>query len=163
MIDHVDLESATWREHPWRFEGGTPIIAGAVGLGAAIDFLNQVGMKRIEEHGSKLLSYASKQLKQIKDLIIYGPQENRKSLLTFNVGDIHPHDVATVFDSYGVAVRAGHHCCQPLMRWLNVPATVRASFYLYNSKEDVDKLIYAILQTKKLFEGYGNGNDHHVH
>lgn len=163
MIDHVDLYAATWREVPWRFEGGTPIIAGAVGLGAAIDFLSEVGMQRIEEHDAGLLHYALQQLSQIKEVTVYGPKENRKSLITFNVGSIHPHDVATVLDSYGVAVRAGHHCCQPLMRWLDVSATVRASFYMYNTKEDVDRLIDAIFQVKKYFMKEGGDGLDRVH
>ncbi|MFC5647677.1 cysteine desulfurase [Paenibacillus solisilvae] len=160
MIDHVDLYSATWRESPWRFEGGTPMIAGAIGLGAAIDFLNEVGMEHIEAHDADLLHYAVQQLSSIKDVVIYGPLANRKSLITFNVGSIHPHDMATILDSSGVAVRAGHHCCQPLMRWLDVSATVRASFYVYNTREDVDRLINAILLAKKLFmEDGGDSKD----
>jgi len=140
MIDHVDLYESTWKDIPWRFEGGTPIIAGAVGLAAAIDFLEQVGLDRILEHEKMLSAYAIERLSGIDGITIYGPRENRAGLVTFNLGDIHPHDVATVLDSYGIAIRAGHHCCQPLMRWLKVSSTARASFYLYNTKEEIDRL-----------------------
>ncbi|WP_040952568.1 cysteine desulfurase [Gorillibacterium massiliense] len=151
MIDHIGLYESTWKEIPYRFEGGTPIIAGAVGLGAAIDFLSQIGMDEIERHEKEIVGYAMDRLSQVDGLTIYGPQKNRSGLVTFNLGDVHPHDVATVLDSQGVAVRAGHHCCQPLMRWLNVTATARASFYLYNTEEDVDRLVAALLQTKEYF------------
>jgi cysteine desulfurase/selenocysteine lyase len=153
MIDHVDLENSTWKELPWKFEGGTPIIAGAVGLGAAIDFLLDVGLDNIEQHEKLIVAYAMNKLTTIEDLSVYGPTSNRAGLITFNLGDVHPHDLATVLDAEGVAVRAGHHCCQPLMRWLNVSSTARASFYLYNTEEDVDRLALALLKTKEYF-GY---------
>jgi len=151
MIDYVDLYESTWKELPWKFEGGTPIIAGAVGLGAAIDFLNEIGMEEIERAEKQLVRYAMEQMKEIEGLTIYGPQENRSSLITFNLDSVHPHDLATVLDSYGIAVRAGHHCAQPLMRWLKVSATARASFYLYNTEEDVDTLIAGLKKTKEYF------------
>lgn len=151
MIDHVDLYDSTWKELPWKFEGGTPIIAGAVGLGAAIDFLEEIGLDEIDRHEKQITAYAMEKMTHIQDVEIYGPRENRAGLITFNIGDIHPHDVATVLDAEGVAVRAGHHCCQPLMRWLKVTATARASFYLYNTEEDVDRLAKAILKTKEYF------------
>jgi cysteine desulfurase/selenocysteine lyase len=151
MIDHVDLFESTWKELPWKFEGGTPIIAGAVGLGAAIDFLQQIGMDEIAKHDMQLADYAVQRMSEIEGLTVYGPLKNRAGLVTFNVDDIHPHDVATVLDAEGVAIRAGHHCCQPLMRWLNVTATARASFYLYNTEDDIDKLVTAILKTKEYF------------
>ncbi|WP_058303335.1 cysteine desulfurase [Gorillibacterium timonense] len=156
MIDHVGLYDSTWKELPWRFEGGTPIIAGAIGLGAAIDFLKDIGMDEIERHEHALAGYAYDRLSAIDGLAVYGPREGRSGLITFNLGDIHPHDVATVLDAEGVAVRAGHHCCQPLMRWLEVTATARASFYLYNTEEDVDRLTAALVKTKEYF-GYGIG------
>ncbi|QHT60097.1 cysteine desulfurase [Paenibacillus lycopersici] len=156
MIDHVDLYESTWKELPWKFEGGTPIIAGAVGLGAAIDFLNEVGLDEIEKHEHKLASYAYDRLSTIDGISIFGPARNRVGLVTFTLDDVHPHDVATVLDTKGIAVRAGHHCCQPLMRYLNVSSTARASFYLYNTEEDVDRLIDGLLQTKEFF-GYGIG------
>ncbi|MBC8080974.1 MAG: cysteine desulfurase [Gorillibacterium sp.] len=156
MIDHVGLYDSTWKELPWRFEGGTPIIAGAVGLGAAIDFLTSIGLDEIDNHEKELVSYTMERLSNIDGLVIYGPKQERSGVITFNLGDIHPHDVATVLDSQGVAVRAGHHCCQPLMRWLEVTATTRASFYIYNTREDADRLIDALLKTKEYF-GYGIG------
>jgi cysteine desulfurase / selenocysteine lyase len=151
MIDFVDLYDSSWKEIPWKFEGGTPIIAGAVGLGAAIDFLEQVGLDAIEKHEHNLVRYAMDRLSAIEGVSVFGPREHRAGLVTFNLGDIHPHDVATVLDTYGVAVRAGHHCCQPLMRWLQVSATARASFYLYNNEEDIDRLAESLLKTKEFF------------
>ncbi|MFC4776342.1 cysteine desulfurase [Paenibacillus sp. GCM10023252] len=151
MIDHVDLYESTWKDLPWRFEGGTPIIAGAVGLGAAIDFLQEVGLDEIDQHEKRLAEYAYTRLSQLEGLTAYGPAHNRVGLVTFNLEDVHPHDVATVLDSKGIAVRAGHHCCQPLMRWLNVSATARASFYLYNDEADVDRLVEGLLQTREFF------------
>ena len=153
MIDFVHLQESTWKELPWKFEGGTPIIAGAVGLGAAIDFLNEVGLDNIAEHEHKLVAYALEKLSAIEGMTIYGPLDaaKRAGLITFNIKDVHPHDVATVLDSEGIAVRAGHHCAQPLMRWLNASATARASFYLYNTKEDIDKLVEGLVKTKEYF------------
>lgn len=151
MIDFVDLYESTWKDLPWRFEGGTPIIAGAVGLGAAIDFLEEIGLDRIHAHEEKLSAYAMERMSEIEDLVIYGPKGKRPGLVTFNLGDVHPHDVATVLDAEGVAVRAGHHCCQPLMRWLQASATARASFYLYNTEQDIDRLTDALKRTKEYF------------
>lgn len=151
MIDFVELYDSTWKELPWKFEGGTPIIAGAVGLGAAIDFLEQVGLPAIEAHERKLVRYGMERLGAIDGLAIYGPREERAGLITFNLGDVHPHDVATVLDTEGIAIRAGHHCCQPLMKWLQASATARASFYLYNTEQDVDRLAEALVKTKEFF------------
>ncbi|KIL36765.1 cysteine desulfurase [Cohnella kolymensis] len=153
MIDFVELYDSTWKELPWKFEGGTPIIAGAVGLGAAIDFLEQVGLDNVDRHEKKLTRYAMDRLSRIDGITIYGPREERAGLVTFNLADVHPHDVATVLDTEGIAVRAGHHCAQPLMRWLNVSATARASFYLYNNEEDIDRLADSLVKTKEFF-GY---------
>ncbi|MBR7794480.1 MAG: cysteine desulfurase [Bacillota bacterium] len=150
MIDFVNLYDSTWKELPWKFEGGTPIIAGAIGLGAAIDFLNQVGMEEITAHEQKLADYAMQQMKTIDGIKIYGP-EKRAALVTFNLEDVHPHDTATVLDAEGIAVRAGHHCAQPLMRWLDVTATARASFYMYNTEKDIDRLIDGLQITKEYF------------
>ncbi|HLS36121.1 MAG TPA: cysteine desulfurase [Bacillota bacterium] len=150
MIDFVELYDSTFKEPPWKFEGGTPIIAGAIGLGAAIDFLEEIGLDKIEAHEKKLVEYASERLKAVDDLVVYGPQ-NRSAIITFNLGNIHPHDVSTVLDAYGIAIRAGHHCAQPLMKWLDVTATARASFYLYNTEEDVDRLVEGLLKTKEYF------------
>ncbi|WP_139995504.1 MULTISPECIES: cysteine desulfurase [Paenibacillus] len=151
MIDFVDLYESTWKEIPYRFEGGTPIIAGAVGLGAAIDFLQEIGLDEIDQHERRLATYAYEKLSSLDGVTLYGPKQNRVGLVTFNLEDVHPHDVATVLDSKGIAIRAGHHCCQPLMRWLNVSATARASFYLYNTEDEIDRLADALLQTKEFF------------
>lgn len=150
MIDFVDKFDSTWKELPWKFEGGTPIIAGAVGLGAAIDFLTDLGMDNILAQEEKLVQYALEQLRTIKGMEIYGP-EHRAGLVTFNLGNVHPHDVSTVLDTEGIAIRAGHHCAQPLMKWLNVSATARASMYIYNSEEDIDRLVEGLLKTREYF------------
>ena len=153
MIDFVGLYESTWKELPWKFEGGTPIIAGAIGLGAAIDFLQEIGLDKILEHEHKLAAYALEKMSTIEGLTIYGPKEaeKRAGVVTFNLSDVHPHDVATVLDAEGIAVRAGHHCAQPLMKWLDVSATARASFYLYNTEEDIDKLVEGLVKTKEYF------------
>lgn len=153
MIDFVGLYDSTWKELPWKFEGGTPIIAGAVGLGAAIDFLTEVGLNNIERHEHEMAAYAMDRMSTIEGLNIYGPAdpEQRAGIVTFNLDGVHPHDVATVLDMHGVAVRAGHHCAQPLMKWLDVTATARASFYLYNSEADVDCLVDGLRIAKEYF------------
>ena len=153
MIDFVGLYESTWKELPWKFEGGTPIIAGAIGLGAAIDFLQEIGLDKILEHEHKLAAYTLEKMSTIEGLTIYGPKEaeKRAGVVTFNLSDVHPHDVATVLDAEGIAVRAGHHCAQPLMKWLDVSATARASFYLYNTEEDIDKLVEGLAKTKEYF------------
>jgi cysteine desulfurase/selenocysteine lyase len=150
MIDFVGLQDSTWKELPWKFEGGTPIIAGAIGLGAAIDFLEEVGLDHVLKHEHELAEYAIERLSEIDGLKIFGPKK-RAGVVTFNLDDVHPHDVATVLDAEGIAVRAGHHCAQPLMKWLDVTATARASFYLYNTKEDVDALVTGLVKTKEYF------------
>lgn len=150
MIDFVDLYDSTWKELPWKFEGGTPIIAGAVGLKAAIDYLQAIGLDQIAFHEKELVNYALEQIKTIEGIEVYGPAE-RAGLITFNLTDVHPHDTATVLDTEGIAVRAGHHCAQPLMKWLDVTATARASFYLYNTKQDVDRFIAGLKKTKEFF------------
>ncbi|ANU11553.1 cysteine desulfurase [Planococcus antarcticus DSM 14505] len=153
MIDFVGLYDSTWKELPWKFEGGTPIIAGAVGLGAAIDFLNEIGLNEIEKHEHQMAAYAMERMNSIEGLEIYGPADpqQRAGIVTFNLNDVHPHDLATVLDMSGIEVRAGHHCAQPLMKWLEVTATARASFYLYNSESDVDSLVEGLRSTKEYF------------
>jgi cysteine desulfurase / selenocysteine lyase len=153
MIDFVHLQESTWKELPWKFEGGTPIIAGAIGLGAAIDYLTVIGLDNIAEHEHKLVAYALEKMSAVPGMAIYGPMDpaKRAGLVTFNISDVHPHDVATVLDAEGIAVRAGHHCAQPLMRWLKVSSTARASFYLYNTEEDIDKLVEGLVKTKEYF------------
>lgn len=150
MIDFVDLYDSTWKELPWKFEAGTPIIAGAVGLGKAIDFLNDIGMQEVSRYEHQLATYALERFKELDGATVYGPQ-HRAGLVTFNLDDVHPHDASTVLDTEGVAIRAGHHCAQPLMKWLGVSATARASFYLYNTEEEIDQLIAALRKTKEYF------------
>ncbi|HEM3164259.1 TPA: cysteine desulfurase [Streptococcus suis] len=155
MIDFVYEQSATWKELPWKFEAGTPNIAGAIGLGAAIDYLTEIGMDAIQAYEAELVDCIFPKLQAIPGLTIYGSQDlsKRTGVIAFNLDDLHPHDVATALDYEGVAVRAGHHCAQPLLRYLQVPATVRASFYIYNTKADCDKLVEAIIKTKEFFNG----------
>lgn len=155
MIDFVYEQSATWRELPWKFEAGTPPIAEAIGLSVAIDYIKAIGFEAIHSHEQELMQYLLSRLREIPGLTIYGPQDaqKRSGLVSFNLDDLHPHDVATALDYEGIAVRAGHHCAQPLMRFLDLPATVRASFYLYNTKKDCDRLVAALYQTKEFFHG----------
>ena len=150
MIDFVEKYDSTWKELPWKFEAGTPIIAGAIGLGAAIDFLMDIGMENIVNYEHQLAEYALQRLRTIEGLSIYGP-DSRAALVTFNLGDVHPHDVSTVLDMEGIAIRAGHHCAQVLMKWLNVSATARASMYLYNTESDIDRLVDGLVKTKEYF------------
>lgn len=154
MIDFVNLYDSTWKELPWKFEAGTPNIAGAIALGAAIDFLTEIGLEEIHQHEAELVAYVLPKLLAIEGLTVYGPQDpaHHTGVLAFNLDGLHPHDTATALDMEGVAVRAGHHCAQPLLKYLNVPATARASFYLYNTKADADRLIEAILATKEFFQ-----------
>ncbi|AMM90314.1 cysteine desulfurase [Bacillus altitudinis] len=150
MIDFVDLYDSTWKELPWKFEAGTPIIAGAIGLGKAIDFLNDIGMEEVSRYEHQLATYALERFKELEGATVYGPQ-HRAGLVTFNLDDVHPHDASTVLDTEGIAIRAGHHCAQPLMKWLGVSATARASFYLYNTEEEIDELMAALRKTKEYF------------
>ncbi|EOH85957.1 SufS family cysteine desulfurase [Enterococcus asini ATCC 700915] len=154
MIDFVNLYDSTWKELPWKFEAGTPNIAGAIGLGAAIDYLSALGMDNIHQYEQDLVNYVLPKLTAIEGLTVYGPQNpaEHTGVVAFNLDGIHPHDVATALDMEGVAVRAGHHCAQPLLQHLQVPATARASFYFYNTKEDADRLVAAILATKEFFQ-----------
>ncbi|GKS82392.1 cysteine desulfurase [Ligilactobacillus pabuli] len=153
MIANVGLYETDFKEVPYKFEGGTQNIAGVIGLGAAIDYLQAIGLEQITKHEQELISYVLPQLQAIDGLEIYGPQDPslRTGILSFNLTGLHPHDLASALDMDGVAVRAGHHCAQPLMNYLGVSATARASFYLYNTKEDADLLIKAILDAKEFF------------
>lgn len=154
MIDFVELYQSTWKELPWKFEAGTPNIAGAIALGAAVDYLTDLGLDAIHEYEAELVHYVLPKLQAIEGLTIYGPQDpdKRTGVIAFNLDGLHPHDVATALDMEGVAVRAGHHCAQPLLTYLNVPATARASFYFYNTKADCDRLVEAIQATKEFFQ-----------
>lgn len=137
---------------PYKFEGGTPNIAGAIGLGVAIDYLTELGMDNIQAYEEKLVTYLINRLQEIEGLEIYGPKKRVSGIVSFNLKGLHPHDLATVLDMQGIAVRAGHHCAQPLMAWLDVPACARASLYFYNTKEDCDKLVTGIIKAKEFFE-----------
>ncbi|NLM67291.1 MAG: SufS family cysteine desulfurase, partial [Enterococcus sp.] len=153
MIGFVHLQESTWASLPWKFEAGTPNMAGAIGLAAAIDYLETIGLEEIHAYETELMAYLLPKLAAIEGLTIYGPIDpsKRAGVVAFNLDGIHPHDVATALDMEGVAVRAGHHCAQPLLKYLDVAATARASFYLYNTKEDADRLIAALLATKEFF------------
>jgi len=153
MIREVKLETSTWADLPEKFEAGTPNISGAIGLAAAINYLTRIGMNSIESYEKELLNYASEQLSTIKGITIYGPKDERSCVLSFNVEGIHPHDISTLLDREGVAVRGGHHCTMPLMKVLDLTGTVRASFYFYNTFEEVDGLVKAIIKAKQVF-GY---------
>ncbi len=152
MIKEVHLEWSTWNSLPWKFEAGTPSIAQGIGLGHAVDYLSNIGMEAIHAHEREIVAYALGRLSEIDGLTIYGPPaEQRGGVVAFNLQGVHPHDVAAILDSHGVAIRAGHHCAQPLMRRLGVVATARASFYLYNTCEEVDVLLHAIEKVKEVF------------
>ncbi|MBI2655094.1 cysteine desulfurase [Candidatus Woesearchaeota archaeon] len=150
MIREVKFDDTKFNDLPWKFEAGTMNIAEGIGLSAAIDYLNNIGMEQIQKRDNELIDYAVKRLKEIKDLTIYGPEE-RGAVVSFNLKSIHAHDVSQILDSEGIAIRAGHHCCMPLMSVLKVPATARASFYLYNTEKEIDKLISALHKVKKMF------------
>jgi cysteine desulfurase / selenocysteine lyase len=159
MIMEVSCDTATWNEIPYRFEAGTPNVAGAVGLGAAIDYLQRLGMDRVRQHEMEITEYALRRFDELDDILLFGPRDVgiRGGVISFNFLDVHAHDVGTVLDQEGVAVRAGHHCCQPLMRWLDVAATARASFYVYNTNDEVDVLIGALKRAKEMFGGFLHG------
>ena len=158
MIDYVGEQETTFAELPAKFEAGTQNVSGASGLIAAIDYLDKIGFDRIEAIERDLLSYALPQLRELPFLELYGcdsTRGNKTGIITFNVKDVHPHDVSTILDSYGVAIRAGHHCAQPLMRYLGQNATCRASFYLYNTHEDIDQFIAALKKVRGVL-GYAD-------
>ncbi len=153
MIDRVELETSTWAKLPNKFEAGTPNIEGAVGMRAAVDFLESVGREAILRHEQELAAYAVERLAVLPEIRIFGPEdaEERSGVVSFTLGDVHPHDLATILDSHGIAIRAGHHCAQPLMRRLGVSATARASFYMYNTHSDVDALAEGLEHARSLF------------
>ena len=153
MIKRVTLDSFTANEIPYKFEAGTPAIAEAVGLGAAIDYLTNIGMDAIIAHEHEVGSYALERLVEIPGIKVYGPDYDKKgAVFSFTLEKIHAHDVSQILDNYGIAVRAGHHCAMPLHEKFGIPATTRASFYLYNTKEEVDRLVEGIYKAKKIFE-----------
>ena len=151
MILSVTFEESTWNEIPFKFEAGTPNIAGAVGLGAAIEYLESIGMDRIASHEADLLAYATKRLDAIEGLEIIGRAHEKAAVISFVLDNVHPHDVGTIVDREGIAIRTGHHCTQPVMKRFGVPATARASFALYNTHEEVDRLADAIGKVKEIF------------
>jgi len=153
MIRSVQIGGSEWNDLPYKFEAGTPNIAGAIGLGAAVDYLNSIGMENIHKHEQELLSYSLKTMKEIPLLKIHGPQNemDRGAIISFSLSGIHPHDLATILGEKGICVRAGNHCAQPLMEFLQVPATTRVSFYFYNAKEEIDFFIQELLSAQKLF------------
>src|SRR3989344_5366250 len=152
MISEVNLQSSSWNILPWKFEAGTPNIAGAIGFGAAIDYLQKIGMENIALHEQELLKYSLKRIGEIKSVQIYGPRaQERTGILPFNIGTVHPHDVSEILDRNAVIIRAGNHCAQPLMQQMGMEGVCRASFYLYNTKEEIDALAKGIEQTKKIF------------
>jgi len=153
MIRVVGRETSTWAEIPHKFEAGTPNIAGAITLGVAADFLDEVGFDAIAEHERNVLAYALERLGELDGMQIYGPTDpsERSGVISFNMGDAHPHDISTILDSEGIAIRAGHHCAQLVMQHLGVSATARASFYLYNSTDDVDRLIDGLMSVQAIF------------
>ncbi|CAM4267493.1 cysteine desulfurase [Listeria booriae] len=153
MIDFVELYDSTWKPLPWKFEAGTPNIAGAIGLGVAVDYLESLGLDAVHAHEQVLTAYALEEMQKLDGITIYGPLDAAKrcGLITFNLEGAHPHDIATVLDEEGVAIRAGHHCAQPLMKWLDVSSTARVSFYVYNTKQEVDQFIEGLKLTKEYF------------
>ncbi len=154
MIRDVQLDNSTWADVPYKFEAGTPPIAEAIGFGAAVDYLTKLGMDNVRAHEIEITRYALDRLGEIPDLTVYGPDDTsmRGGAVSFTLADIHPHDLATILDQQGVAIRAGHHCARPLMRVLDVPATARASFYVYNTLEEVDALIAALHDARRIFD-----------
>lgn len=153
MINQVGLYEANWKPAPYCFEAGTPNIAGVIGLGAAMDYLDSVGRPQIYQHVQALTDWTIQALREIEGVTIYGSQEPEEhaGVISFNIDQIHPHDVATAMDQLGIAIRAGHHCCQPLMRHLEVPATARASFFAYNTQSDAEQFVKAVQLTKEYF------------
>jgi cysteine desulfurase / selenocysteine lyase len=153
MIKQVKTSGATWNELPYKFEAGTPSIADAIALGAAVEYLSALGMQRVRDHEVEITRYAMSKLHEAGQTTIYGPDDptERGGVISFNFGDVHPHDMASILDEEGIAVRSGHHCAQPLIEWLDVPAASRASFYIYNSFDDVDALAAGLRKAGRIF------------
>ena len=153
MIKEVHTTGASWKDPPYKFEAGTPNIAGAIGLGAAVDYLRGVGMRHVHDYEKEIADYALDRMSKIGGLVVYGPRdvEHRVGVISFNLGDIHAHDLASILDEEGVAIRSGQQCAQPLMEFLDIPAASRASFYIYNTREEIDVFIAALEKARKLF------------
>jgi cysteine desulfurase/selenocysteine lyase len=153
MISEVRLDGSSWAEIPGKFEAGTPHIAGAIGFAEAVRFIEEVGVEAIDAHERTLTEYTLERLDAVEGIQIYGPRENRVSVFSFTYGDIHPHDLSTILDQRGIAIRAGHHCNQPLMNHMGVTATARASLYFYNTREEIDVLIDGLAMAARVFGG----------
>ncbi len=153
MAEIVTKDNATYKDAPHKFEAGTPIISGAIGLSKAVDVINEIGFDYIDTHTKKLYNYALSKLENIEGITIYN-KNNEVGLVTFNIDGVHPHDAATIFDKNNICLRAGHHCAQNIHRWLKVHSTLRASFYIYNTKEDVDKFIASIIEARDFFRKF---------
>jgi cysteine desulfurase/selenocysteine lyase len=151
MISSVTFAKTTYNELPYKFEAGTPNIAGTIGLGAAVDYINGIGLDRIQSYEHQLLDYGTAQLERIPGLRLIGTAPEKASVLSFVLEGVHPHDVGTILDREGVAVRTGHHCAQPVLEWFGVPATTRASLAFYNTKQDIDALVAGIYKVKEIF------------
>jgi len=151
MIKSVTFEKTIYNDIPNRFEAGTPNISGAIALGKAIEYITQIGIRNIAEYENDLLNYATSKLKEINEIKIIGEAKEKAGVISFVIEGIHPHDIGTIMDSHGIAIRAGHHCTQPVMDFYNIPATARASFAIYNDKNDIDKLIEAIRKCIEVF------------
>jgi cysteine desulfurase/selenocysteine lyase len=151
MILSVSFEHTQYNELPYKFEAGTPHIAGAIGLGAAVDYMNSIGVDAIAQHEHALLVEATKRVEALDGVRIIGTSANKASVLSFMIDGVHPHDVGTIFDQEGVAIRTGHHCAQPVMQFFGIPATARASFAFYNTFEEIDALVHGIKKVQELF------------
>jgi len=153
MISDVGLHESTWAAVPHKFEAGTPPIAEAIGFGAAVDYLSAIGMETVRAHEMDVTGYALDRLVEVPGVTVFGPKDPavRGGAVSFTMGDVHPHDLATILDEQGIAIRAGHHCARPLMRVLDVPATARASFYVHSTRDEVDALIAALGEARRLF------------
>ena len=150
MIKQVTFEKTTYADLPHKFEAGTPNIAGGIAFGTAIDYMNSIGFDTIAAYENELLAYATEKLLQIEGLKIYGTAKNKTSVISFNIGNLHPFDVGSIIDKLGIAVRTGHHCAQPIMDFYNIPGTIRASFSFYNTKEEIDILHDALVRAKNM-------------
>jgi cysteine desulfurase/selenocysteine lyase len=150
MIEEVHFEKTTYAGLPHKFEAGTPNISGGIAFGAALDYLNGIGMDAIAQYEARLLEYATKRLLTIDGLRIYGTSSHKTAVISFNVEGIHPYDIGTLLDQMGIAVRTGHHCAQPVMDFFGIPGTVRASFSFYNTEEEIDRLVSAVEKARKM-------------
>jgi cysteine desulfurase / selenocysteine lyase len=151
MILEVRFDGTTYNELPYKFEAGTPNISGAIGLGAAARYLQDIGMQRIQQHEHRLLAYMTERLQEVPDVRLIGTAADKASVQSFMLGEVHPHDLGTILDHHGVAIRTGHHCAMPVMEFFDVPGTARASLALYNNTDDVDRLIDALGKARELF------------